>query len=166
MLAGLLLHLRQRIAGGSVDRLQRNDIFTPQRRNGSGEHGLNVGALANFPADVAGETRVGRLAHQLQRLLHLGIRNDIEIRRLAQAHSQRLLESAVEDRITGGIGEVGEEDGIFFGEGLSLVGAVEKTASHQEGNHHQSNRNQYLPAAARRLLCHRSLPGGNGAVLF
>jgi len=37
------------------------------------------------------------------------------------------------------------------------VGAVEKTASHQEGNHYQSNRNQYLPAAARRLLCRHSL---------
>ena len=163
---GLLLHLRQRVAGGGVDRLQRNDVFTSQRRNASREHGLNVGALANFPADVAGKTCLRRLAHQFQRLLHLGIRNDIQIRRLAQAHCQRLLESAVEDRITSGVGEVGKKDGIFFGEGLSFAGAIEKTASHQKRNHQQGNRNQYFPGAARRLLCYHSLPRGNGARLF
>jgi len=156
--------LRSR-AGGSVDRLQRNHIRTSQRRDGTREHGLNMRALANFPADVAGKTCLRRFAHQLQRLLHLGIWNDIEIRRLAQAHSQRLLESTVEDRITGGVGEVGEQDGIFFGQGLSFVGTVEKTASYEEGNHHQSNRNQYFPGAARRLLCYRSLLGRRSAGL-
>jgi hypothetical protein len=85
---------------------------------------------------------------------------------LAQAHSQRLLESTVEDRIAGGVGKVGEQDGIFLRQGLSFVGAVEKTASHQEGNYNQSNRNQYFPAAACRLLYHRSLPGGTSARLF
>lgn len=73
----LLLHLRQRVAGGGVDCLQRNDIFTSQRRDASREHGLNVRALAKFPADVAGKTCLGRLSHQFQRLLYLGIRNDI-----------------------------------------------------------------------------------------
>jgi hypothetical protein len=162
---GLLLHLRQRVAGGGVDRLQRNHIFAPQRRDGPGEHGLNLRALANFPANVAGQTCLWRFAHQLQRLLHLGIGNDVEIGRLAQAHRQRLLESIVEDRITGGVGEVGKEDGILFGECSSFVGAVEKTASDQQGNHYQSNRNQYPPAAARRLLCRPSWHGGNSAVL-
>src|SRR5882762_9621010 len=99
-----------------------------------------MGALADFPANVAGDTDLRRFAHQLQGLLHLGIWNDIEIRRLAQAHSQRLLESTVEDRITGGVGKVGEENRIFFSEGLGLAGVVEKTASHQEGNHYHSNR--------------------------
>ncbi len=62
----------------------------------------------------------GRAAHQLQRLADFAVGKNVEEGRLFEIDGEGLLERAVEDRVAGGVGEVGEDDGIFLGEWRSV----------------------------------------------
>ena len=80
---------------------------------------------ADFSGYVVGDAFVGGLAHESQGLANSRFRNDVQVRRLLQLHGQRLFERAVEDRVAGGIDEVGEQDAVFLGELGRLPGAEE-----------------------------------------
>ena len=47
-------------------------------------------------------------------------------------HGQRLLQGSVKDGIAGGIHEVGENDGVFFGEGAGAAGAQEQASANKD----------------------------------
>ena len=56
------------------------------------------------------------LAHERQGLRDALIRNQAQKRRLLQLRRKSLPQRAVKNGIAGGVGEVGQNDGVFFGE--------------------------------------------------
>ncbi len=80
-------------------------------------------SLATSGGDVLG----GCAAHQLQRLADFAVGKNVEEGGLFEIDGQRLLQGAVEDRVAGGVDEVGEDDSVFLGERRSFVaGAAER----------------------------------------
>ena len=57
----------------------------------------------------------------LQRFMHLLLGHNAQKRRLFELYRQRLLERVVEDGITGGVDEIGEDDRVFLGERMGLA---------------------------------------------
>ena len=109
----------ERIAGSSIDSFQSDDILPPDAVNAAIQHGLDAVALRDFAADFAGDAVRGAAAHELQCLADLLVGKDVQIRGLPEIDGQRFLESAIEDGIGGGVYEIGNQDRIFLGEGVS-----------------------------------------------
>ena len=65
---------------------------------------------------LASDALIGRTAHQMQRFSYFAIGQNIEEGRLSEFDAERLLERVIEDRVAGGVGEVGEHDRVFLGE--------------------------------------------------
>jgi len=59
----------------------------------------------------------GRTAHQLQRRANFAVGKNVEEGRLFEIDGEGLALGAVEDRFAGGVDEIGEDDGVFLGEG-------------------------------------------------
>ncbi len=82
--------------------------------------------------------RSGRQAHQPQGLLHLLVVHDFQKRRLLKLDGEPLAQRAVEDRIAGGVGEVGEHQHIFVRERFGLRALLPKedpaTCQNEHGN--------------------------------
>ena len=91
----------------------------PSMRGGAG------GALADLAGQLAGEPRIFGLGHQRQRLRHALVRKQVQKRRLLQLRRQPLPQRAVEDRIAGGVGEVGEDDGVLLGQAVRGLARAE-----------------------------------------
>ena len=115
---GLHLGPSQRISGLRVDRVQINHVMAAQGGNRARQHGFYAIPHADFPRHIAGHPLIGRPAHQAQRCLDPRLRKNVQIRRLLQLHRQRLLQRSVEDSVAGGVDEVSQQDGIFFGQRL------------------------------------------------
>jgi len=64
--------------------------------------------------DVFGEMCVGGFAHEAKLLIHFLIGKNVEEWRLFQVCGKGLFERAVEDGVSGGVGEIGENDGVGF----------------------------------------------------
>ena len=62
------------------------------------------------------DTLVGRAAHQVKRLPHLAIGQNVEERRLSKLHRQRLLQRIVKDGIARRVVKVGQHDGVLLGQ--------------------------------------------------
>jgi hypothetical protein len=60
------------------------------------------------------------LVHQSERLLYLLVGDDAEKRGLFELDGKPLTKRAVEDRIAGRVSEIGEDNRVFIGEGVSL----------------------------------------------
>ena len=101
---------RQRFAGTGVDRIQRDHILAAEIGDRASQHGFDAVALADFASHVAGDALVGRAPHELQRLPHLLVGEDVQVRRLLQIDRQRLLERAVENRIGRGVHEIRDQN--------------------------------------------------------
>ena len=52
--------------------------------------------------------------------------NRLQVGRLLQLDGQGLLQRSVEHGVAGGVDEVGENYGVFFGEGAGAAGAEEQ----------------------------------------
>ncbi len=64
---------------------------------------------------------------------------------------KEFLESRIEDRISGLIGEVGEDELIFVRELDGLVGAPVEEAHNGEAKDNNGHRDKNLPAGPKRL---------------
>ena len=110
-------------ATGAIDGLHGDRILAAQRRDRAGKHGFGAVALANFAGDIAAQESVGRSIHHPQGLLHLFVGEEAQERGLLQGNGQRAFQRLVENGIAGGVGEVGENDGVFVGELGGAMGA-------------------------------------------
>jgi hypothetical protein len=104
----------QHVAGGTVDRVQSDDILASQAGNGPVDDSLALRPLAQFARDIPGEALAGRVSHLLQGRTNLVIRDDIQKRGLTQIHGQGLLQCVVEHGIAGRIRKIRDNDRIFF----------------------------------------------------
>ena len=64
---------------------------------------------------------------------------------MSELHRQRLLQRIVKDRIAGGVGEVGEDDGVLLGQRRCWTRAEVETTTNQGGDDDHRSRNQNLP---------------------
>ncbi len=117
---GFRLLFGQIVARIASDRIQADDVLAAKVGDGSSENGFAAGAEAEFPGNVRGDVLGGRAAHQLQRLADFAVGKNVEEGGLFEIDGEGLLEGAVEDRVAGGVDEVGEDDGVFLGEGCSF----------------------------------------------
>jgi hypothetical protein len=70
------------------------------------------------------------MAHQLQRLIHLAVGDRVEKGRLPKLYREPLPQGVVEDRVARGVGEVGEDDGVFVGKFGPVARTPVEPASH------------------------------------
>ena len=87
-----------------------------QPRNRSGDVGLAARTLAKLAGHLGREFRVGGAGHQFQGLRNSTVGEHIQKRRLPQGNVQRRLQRVVEHRIASGVGEIGENDRVLFGQ--------------------------------------------------
>ena len=83
-----------------------------------------VAALADVTRQFWDEPHLRRRLHPCQRWRNALIRNKAEQRRLLQLRRQPLPKGALENSIASDIGEVGEGNGVFIGEGFWAAPAV------------------------------------------
>jgi len=114
------LLLSQRIPVETIHRLQPQHIFGAQTANGPGNVSLAARPLAKVAGHLGREFRAARTGHLLQGLRDLAVGEHLEERRLPQSNIERRLQRVVEDCVTGAVGEVGENDGVFLGQVLDL----------------------------------------------
>ena len=113
---GFDLLVAERIAGNAIYSLQSDGIVASKSSDRAQQHGFAGGALADLPGDVFGEMCVGGFAHEAKLLIHFCIGKNVEEWRLFQVSGKGLFERAVEDGVSGGVGEIGENDGVGFAE--------------------------------------------------
>src|SRR6267154_3543763 len=112
----------QRVAGLRVDSTERDHVMRTQVRNGTGQHGFYAYTLTDFAAHVAGDALFRWLAHILQRTLNSRLRKNVQIGRLLELYRQRLLESAIKDRIASGVHKLREKNRILFSKSAGAPG--------------------------------------------
>src|SRR6266851_9740896 len=126
----------QSVAGLRVDSTERDHVMRAKVCDGTDQHGFDAYALTDFAAHVAGDALFGGLAHILQRILDSRLRKNIQIRRLLELYRQRLLESAIKDRIASGVHKLGEKNRILFSKS---AGAPGKHESNRYRNDHKTS---------------------------
>ena len=100
-------------ATGASDRLERDDVALTQTGDGALDRSRGCVAHADVMRDLVGDARSGRQTHQPQVLLHLLVVHDFQEGRLLELDGDRLAQRAVENRVAGGVGEVGKHQHIF-----------------------------------------------------
>jgi hypothetical protein len=108
----------------AVHGVDADDVLRAEAGDGAFDGGGTAGALANLAGEFAGEADVLGLSHQGQGLCDFLIGEEIEEGGLFKLGGEALTKCAVEDGVTGSVGEVGEDDGVFVGE-FGGVGRVE-----------------------------------------
>ena len=111
---GLLLS--QYISAQAVHGFQSDDVLTANIGDGAANVSFAVGTLAEFAGDIRGKARTRWLGHHAQRGHNLVIGKHVEVRRLAQRNTERLLHGVIENRIAGGVCKIGQHDSVFLGE--------------------------------------------------
>ena len=113
---GLDLLTSERRAGLAGHSLQRNREALPQAGDSAVDGGCRAFPHADIMRDLAGNALFGRAAHQPEVLPHYPVFHDLQKRRLLELNGERLPQRAVEDRIAGCVGEVGQHHNVFVGE--------------------------------------------------
>ena len=132
---GTHLLLREDVSVRAIHGFDADDIFVVEAGDGAFEDGGALCALADFAGDFGSEMSVSRLAHQAERLLDALFGDDAQEGRLFELDGESLFESVVEDGVTGGVGEVGEDEGVGLREFGRVGGAVvEEAADGEERN--------------------------------
>jgi len=111
---GLLLS--QDISAQAIYGFEADDVLTANIGDGTADVSLAVGALAEFAGDIRGEARTRWLGHHAQRGHDLVIGKHVEVRRLAQRNTERLLHGVIENRIAGGVCKITHDNRVFLGE--------------------------------------------------
>ncbi len=132
------LLLRNDISVRAIHGFDADNVFVVEAGDRAFEDGGALGALADFAGDFGSEVGVDRLTHQAECLLDALFGDDAEEGRLFELDGESLLKGVVEDGVAGGVGEVGEDDGVLLGEFCGVGGAViEKCGGgeeHDEGS--------------------------------
>jgi hypothetical protein len=102
------------LAALAVDGLQADNVMASEAGDRTGEHGLDVFALANFQSPALGHAFVRRQAHIRKRFAYLLVRHQVQKRRLLQLYDESLLHGAVKNWFTGGVDEIRQQDGVLF----------------------------------------------------
>ena len=136
---------RQRFTGSAVRRIDDQAIRVANLRDGTFQRRGALGALTNLSRQFVGHPRRRRLAHVLQRLLHLPVGENVQQRRLRQLRSQPLAQGAVKHRITRGVGEIGEDDRTLGAE-LRCAVRIEVAAGDCGQNQNRCDREQRTAA--------------------
>ena len=110
----LHLLLIQGLAVAAIDGFQAQNVLGSEARDGAFEGGGASGAHADLVGYLRRQARVGGLVHESQGLLNALVGDQAQERRLLQLHSKALAQCSIENRIAGGVGEIGEHDGVFF----------------------------------------------------
>ena len=105
----------------AVGGLQPERKFRSRARDRTRNIDFATRSLAKVPSSLRSKLGVRRSVHRLQRLSDLAFRKEVYEWRLLQRHGQRGLERVVEDRVAGGVGEVGEHDGVFGAERFGMT---------------------------------------------
>ena len=121
------------IAGLRVGGFEGDDVIGAEAGDGAGDDGLGVFADRDFLGEIAGDAFVGLASHEAERVLNLGFGKQVQIGRLFQLHGEGLFEGAIENGIAGGVDEVGEDDGVFVGEGASVARGEEVSSDGDGG---------------------------------
>ena len=145
--ARLTLFTGQRIPVGGIHRLQRDDVLIAQACDGAGEHSLDPVALADFTPDFTGDALIRRAPHELQGLLRFSFRKNIQVRGLFQVNREGFLQSSVKYRISGGIHQIAEQDGVLLRHGSAPARGEEHRQS--QGSHHDSGNSRVLAKRCR-----------------
>ncbi len=104
----------QRISALAVHCLELQNVFTSQASDRFRNVGFAAGPEAKIARDSGRQPRAGRLSHQFQRAGNLILGKNIEEGRLPQGDTERGFQRVVEDGLTCGVGEIGQNDGVFF----------------------------------------------------
>src|ERR1700730_18597733 len=94
---GLLLS--QYISAEAIYGFEADDVLTANIGDGAANVSLAVGSLAEFAGDIRGEASIRWLGHHAQRHHDLVIGKHVDVRRLAQRNTERLLHGVIENRI-------------------------------------------------------------------
>ena len=132
------LHLlpRHDVARSARLRFQLHDVRAVERCNRSQQDGFGADALAEIVGDLGRYRFARRLLHQPQRRVYLRGGQHVHVRRLLQLDFERILERAVEHRLTGRVDEVGQQQ--WFARGERRRGAVKpRIADIQGRSEHQ-----------------------------
>ena len=106
----------QLIAIVAVHGFQADDVLRAQAGDGAFDGGGAGGALADVASEIVSEAGVFWLRHEGERLRDALVGEQVQERGLFQLRREALAKRAIEDGVAGGVDEVGEDDGIFFGE--------------------------------------------------
>ena len=129
---GADLLLGEDVAVGAVHGFEADDVGVVEAGDGAFEDGGALRAQADFAGNFGSDVCVGGLAHEAESLLDALFGDDAEEGRLFELDGEGLFESVVEDGVAGGVGEVGEDDGVGLGEFGGVGGAVIKEAGDSE----------------------------------
>src|SRR5882672_4753504 len=141
--------------------------------DGSGKHGFHAFTKTNFASDVAGDALVAATPHEFEGFLNSRFGKQVQIGRLFELDREGLLQRAIEDGVSRGVDEIGEEDRIFFREGASATSGEETAYGDGNDNRGEDNPQQRLSLhglhdgggnadGGRRLRRSRRAGGGNG----
>src|SRR5215211_6542458 len=112
---GFSLLARDRLAALAVDRLQRDDVITPETGYRADEQRLDPAPLADLAPDLTSDLLILRPLHQSERLSCTFFGEDVQVGRLPELNFQTLSKRPVKDLIAGRVDEVREQDRIFAG---------------------------------------------------
>ncbi len=86
--------------------------MTAERCNRSGQHRFDSLPLADLSTNVSCDPIVGRAAHETQCFAHTIVRKQVQKRSLTKMNGERLLERAVENRLTGCVDKISDQNRI------------------------------------------------------
>ncbi len=112
LLVRQLLGLRDGSACVAIPRIQANNVFSSEIGNRPIQHGRGAKTQTDLLSQVACQFHFRVLFHQAQSLLNLIIGDDFKKWRLLQLYRKPLSERAVENWISGRIGEIRHDDGV------------------------------------------------------
>ena len=117
LFAGDLRLLRvEELSRPAIGSPQSQDILTANTGNRSVKNRCATASLTDLQRDLRGQFRIGRLAHQRERLANALIGKHAQERRLLKLDGQALPEGVVEHRIARRIGEVAQDDRVGLGQ--------------------------------------------------
>jgi len=123
-------------------------------------------AASVFPPSSLAKRRCSTFPRNVEWLFqcrkHVFLGENLEIRRLLEFGGEQGAQRLVEDRAPGGIGEVGEHDGVFVRDRRSrLSSGVEPAESSSSCCDHEKGYRCAEKPAARRACCHRHERSGS-----
>ena len=86
--------------------------MTAESRNRSGQHRFDSLPLTDLSTDVARDSIVRRAAHEAQCFADTVFGKQVQERSLTEMNGERLFECAVEDRLTGCVDEISDQNRI------------------------------------------------------
>ena len=95
---------------------QSNDILASEVCNRAFQDGEASCPFTDFPSEPWSHLRIRRLTHQAKRLADALFGDQAEKRRLFELDRQALVKGSVENRVSGLIDEIRQDDGVTVGE--------------------------------------------------